>query len=687
MIYTGTFKDINDNSYSVKLTTSGSGNTSITLGTPPFTTSIECSESHLYKPCKYSSATVKMIGSDYLFNLYSPTAQGVKVELFDSGNTCKWIGYLTPNLYSQDYENTEFEVDLEAQDALSTLQYYDYTTIGATKDIVSLLAIINKLLTKCNAYNRFFISDNIQKLSTNNECLLSKMYISEQNFFDEDDEAMTMQEVLEEICRYIGVTCIADGKDIYFIDYDAIKNGINTYWRYNVGSTSGTKVTVSQSKAIDGSDYSENGGMLSLDNVYNKAVVKDRLYTFDSIIPSIWDDKYLTNYGTVQEVNETFKDDKYKCFFKYYSHSNYKSYYYNKSTLAAVSAPTTVNYAYTQNYVGATIVRHQSEKVDDFNAKFNKINYTDYVLLHCHNTYDNTLRKMFELEVNDSTASFIGGSTYLIIKGNFRYLDREGEMYVIEGYSNKDDNFNASELYITCKLQYGNKYWNGSSWSTTESTFNLYFDSNGQTDHCINQVFPIKNNITYNMGLDAEGYAIPMPTSYVTTGKPLFTLYQPHQLDPHYRCDAVWLSDFDIIAKVQNFEEDEEKDSDTEYSNVIDSDFTEEMEDEEFKICTWDNKEANFSCVCYYDGTNYQFIDRVYSKSLGQLHRFEEHFIYKLVNQYSTPSAILQINLKNEYNVYCTFTDKWLSGKIFIIDSIETDYEADRQTLRLIEKK
>ena len=55
------------------------------------------------------------------------------------------------------------------------------------------------------------------------------------------------------------------------------------------------------------------------------------------------------------------------------------------------------------------------------------------MLLHIHNTYDGQLRPMFELAVNDSNVSFIGGSTYLIIKGNFLFMDREGEMYIMQG--------------------------------------------------------------------------------------------------------------------------------------------------------------------------------------------------------------------------------------------------------------
>ena len=83
-------------------------------------------------------------------------------------------------------------------------------------------------------------------------------------------------------------------------------------------------------------------------------------------------------------------------------------------------------------------------------------------------------------------------------------MDRESEMYIMQGYSNKDDNFNPDNLYIDCKLKYGNMYWNGSGWTTTDSTFKLYFDNQGQSDHCINRIFPVKNNIDWKMGIDGE---------------------------------------------------------------------------------------------------------------------------------------------------------------------------------------
>ena len=436
----------------------------------------------------------------------------------------------------------------------------------------------------------------------------------------------------------------------------------------------------------------------------------------DSIIPSIWDDKHLALYMTMdfsnnwhyyQVVDEDGKGGKHKCFFKYYSNRNYKSYYYNKDLTTA--NPMVITYGSTQRYVGATIVRACFKKVDSFDDAINDVNYTDYLLLHSHDTnttyapsttiYNllgdecliplsaDTGVPIFELQVNSANPSFVGGkNVYLLIQGNYIYMDRENEMYIMQGYSNKDDDFVKHNLWIKAKLQFGDKYWNGDNWQTTECCFKLPFDNNGQTDHCINQSFPTLNTVTYDMGLDEEGYCIPMPSDNIFTGKPVFTLYTPHRLDYSYRCDAVWLSDFNIKAKVANHSN-IDNNSDTEYSNVINGEYVNEMEDVEFNICTWDNKECNYSAIAYYDGTKYEYLDRVYNKTTKENLRLEEHFIYKLVNQYSTPSAILNLNLKNDIYLYSTVTDKWLPSKLFIVDSITTDWEYNKATIKLIEKK
>ena len=313
MKYFSQFKDVNDQLYTVNIITDGDGSTAkeFTLGGSPFTTEMDNSDKIIYKPCKYQSATIEMVSQDYNFDIYSSTAQGTIVQLL-KGSEIVWAGFITPNLYDQGFNEFRETIALEAIDGLSTLQYYKYTPVGKTKNIVSFIDIINHLINQCHCYNYFYISDNIQKDNTTNHSITEFLYISEQNFFDDkkdnetdNDVAWTMQEVLEEICQYLGYTCIAEGDSVYFLDYDAIREGINTYYKYNVNNISNpTLVTKEFHKMIRDKDHSENGASLSLDMTYNKVKIKDELYDFNLAIPDPFDDvdnitSYNENYENV----------------------------------------------------------------------------------------------------------------------------------------------------------------------------------------------------------------------------------------------------------------------------------------------------------------------------------------------------------------------------------------------------
>ena len=712
MKYTGQFSNIENHTYYINITTNGDSSKTkeIKLGDTPLTTSYEGGDDYIYKPVKYSSTTIKILSEDYLYDLYSAKAQQNKVQVINYMGNTVWVGYTTPNLYSQGYENPIEEIEVECIDGLSTLQYLNYTPINANKSIVTFVELINHLLSKCNCYSRFFISNATYNPNYPNYYYWEKLKISEMNFFDEDDEPMKCDEVLEELCQFMGVTCYADGADVYFIDYDAIKNGITTYYQYSIGSTSNPSIiSKTQTHSITSSDYVENGGKLSLDNVFNKAIVKSSLYSFDDAIPNIFDEDDLVNYGTNQSYTENLqiedtdgKGGKHKCFFRFYKNPNYKSTYYEYSyyTYTPIVTPSTINYSFIQNYVGATIIRGYFKKVDDYSENIGNLNFTDYLLIHSHDsnqtigdahyqpnmTVDNELGLPVFESVVDFEPAFIGGDdAYFVIKGSYLQMDREKLMYIPEDYSNDDDNFDEKYLWIKAKLEFNGQYWNGTQWTNTDTCFKLEFDADS-TKHHINKDFKIKNTVNWDMGLDVEGYAIKLPSFSISTTKPKLTLYTPHRLDMSYRCDAVWLKNFGIELHISNRDLDADADTDTEYSNVIDEDFVNEMDDVEFKICSWDNKKANYSAVGEEAGTNLIYLDKTQHKGTNQYLRQEEHFIYKLVNQYSTPSTVLEINLHNDYKMYATLYDSLLN-KTFIIDSVSIDWFWEKAELKLIEKK
>lgn len=134
--------------------------------------------------------------------------------------------------------------------------------------------------------------------------------------------------------------------------------------------------------------------------------------------------------------------------------------------------------------------------------------------------------------------------------------------------------------------------------------------------------------------------------------------------------------------------------SDTVYSNMIDDSFVAELKDIKFRICTWDNKKPNYSAVAVKQSVGYNYLNKTFNSSCyagesdwtssdgvaasSEGLRQEEHLIYKLVNQYSSPSIILNLSLRNDNRIFGLYKDTTIVNKDFIIDSVNIDYKNNK---------
>lgn len=801
MKYFSQFKDVNDQLYTVNIITNGDGSTTkeFTLGSSPFTTEMDNSDKIIYKPCKYQSATIEMVSQDYNFDIYSSTAQGTKVQLL-KGSEIVWAGFITPNLYDQGFNEFRETISLEAIDGLSTLQYYKYTPVGETKDIVSFISIINHLISQCHSYSYFYISDNIQKDNTTNSSINESLYISEQNFFDEkkenetdNDVAWTMQEVLEEICQYLGYTCIAEGDSVYFLDYDAIREGINTYYKYTVDNIANpTKVTKVFHKMINENDHSENGASLSLDKTYNKVKVKDNLYDFNLAIPDPFDDadnitSYNENYENEWETGYTSMEKLYHynpttkfiefwgtayspeksphqrdayVVVQYKKNPKFKCYKYNdKLEDVTASYEGGLNYKDTQNFSGATLasmwVNHLTLDDDteikaktDLNSpllvtttwadiragnKYTSLecianalhliqpSYSDYIILSSQSdehttTYINNKNYQnypyFETtEYTDTNNLYGSPNAYLLLSGSYCFsgIPRNRKcMFPLDNMDvdPKDGDNPIKDLFIPAKLQIGNLYWNGVDWTKSEAFFNIEVDpANGNSnrlDNYMDRFLNFRNTVSWGSTITHKGTLIKLPEVLVK-GELKLTIYKPYGFntkgkDDAYKpyCAVIKDLKLEVVVDVAD------ADSDTEYTNVIDTNYASELDKIEFKINTYTGKKPTYSAVAYKKGDDYVYLDTVYNKALGE-HQVgteradgvnsqygelnpEEQLIWKISHQYKEPSVKLDFNLRNDIKVYGLYSNTTLRDKYYIVDKIDTDYKQAQSAVTLIEK-
>lgn len=763
MKYTAQFSDLSlsPKLYDVTITTSeGDGTAAVTLGGTPFTTSMRSSEDNLYVPVKYSGATVNVITGDYMMDIYSPTAQGTKVEL-TSGGIVVWTGYATPCLYDMGFVDEREEIAIECVDALATLKCYRYEC--ETLRVRLMRDILADILGRCNAYKAAFISTNTKLGATP---LIDVAEISEELFFgDDEDDTWTCADVLEEICRYLGVTALADGDKVWLVDYDAIKAGTATYEVLSLDGGSYDVPTI-PSKYIDGSDYAGGDARISLAPVYNKVTVKDTFATYDNMFPDFFDVSNLrprdSGYrptapsdanirratipyeynGTTGTLNIMLTE----AYAGEAKNKNKKTYFVAQmemeSDYIATTAPLLAGGAFLKREFSTVIddlpstspwsmsdanfIEWATDEVStlsfttsiEFNVGINA-GTSGYPLMstNANNITYNIYYKDYPLAhiLIPSEARVFGGvdGSYLLLSGNIMISDGSGCSFDKKSFTSddaKDCEVDPSEEYIYVQLRWGDKYYAYNEWHDTPTQWRLYFNTADATDmEAVRyKSLPLRNNVKWWQGIDSEGVAIPLPSDTVMSGDIELTIYTPphfirglnldNKPDYPYYNDVgfnyyYWLTDLKLEPKIASFGE-SDTDSDTVYTNVIDEGYTEELDDIEFKICTFDGKKPNHSSVMagggYVDTTTNTACsagEADWDGSTAKALRQEEHMIYRLVNQYSTPSVVLTLPLHVGQHPAGAFTDKTMSGRLFILDTSEIDYKDGSQKVRLIEKK
>ena len=325
------------------------------------------------------------------------------------------------------------------------LQYYKYERTGA--GIVSFLDIILKWAKFLRCYKTIYISDAVYVPLVQQRNIIEAVNIKEQNFFDEDGEADDMLSILENMFRYLSLTCVPFQDKLYILNYDTIRNGYYAYdvWRwsdeaytfiYQDGEFKNEKekVELKDERTIYKEDFASNGTTLSMVGTYNNLKVKCDVYPLGDSMPDI-NDKDNTIRSKIYQVNSKthsaqypgsinlHKDEKTNALLRYLKLKPIENkgfidditfHWYEKDNADGTYNyeeldPSTIpfqdnedgqfgdtskgdNFIYTTRYVGAGIMQYDYQKTndDDFNlVKFqnnHKIKYNTAFAIYQNKT-------------------------------------------------------------------------------------------------------------------------------------------------------------------------------------------------------------------------------------------------------------------------------------------------------------
>lgn len=516
MIYTSEFKCLGDqDTYYLTIDTNNGDDTTREIHTS-FESPIVITHDNpdkIFEPIKTYSATLSIVDKDYLMDIYN-TGYNVSVMVESDIHDIVFYGYVTPNVYDQDWNNLSV-IEVECISPVAMLKYTDYSTVGDKRETVSLYDIFKKILFQTCGYGELYFPKNIgfdnhvyEDGYENDSSILDDIYLDEQNFFDDDEDETPwkMYDVLAEICRFLGLTLVEQCGQLWFVDYGNLNDymivSLNSQNRY-LGSYDTSSPTVIAKELYGGGNNS-----LSLENVYRNVKFEVNTYPYEKIFPDILDsdkwvldnDVYRGSLNTAElpslypvELSSDKKKDKkwFLCYWFYFTSNLMTFYQYTTDgpdhhiVLDQDSTQIMELKQYRQgkmNYIGASLMKYGNYEITDptvvanldwtpaivINSGLNRFDIKNYrtgttsydqeqfkldCAQHINNMLaaENNVPKYPIIEIESDNEIIITDKSYLVISGSGLLSDTPFENPAQDEYKGK----NATEKY---RFENGNQF-------------------------------------------------------------------------------------------------------------------------------------------------------------------------------------------------------------------------------------
>lgn len=703
LIYTLPFASKDGKVYEVKIEREGyTGKVTELKGqTSPFTVTID-SEEFIYTPTRFSTATMAIFGGDYLQDLFSTDYRMHRITLYANG-VAVWCGFIKPELYTQDYSSDKFNLEINCYSAMSVLEFVEYKQAGEERGFVSLWSLLKKCVEESRGlYTAIYIPHvySVSQSEYNNwNNPLESMMVSEQNFFDEDDNPMSLKEVLEEIMKLMNWTCADWNGELFFIDVD---NEDGEYYKYTSEMSSYTQV---QADGINVQDIGFAGNDHTLDILpgYNKASIRCSNYPVGDALPKIDFDDF-EDIGTVE--------DSYTNLFRRFvwkRPNNEKilmnAFQYNylgdktphpidiskEKELFESGQKSQITGAIPQNY-------DFIEKDESGNPSRVDWEYKERIVI--------------PLSPNQKDVIFQNPGEYELIKikGVPSVYNSEGVFAI--NFSTEVARityYNGNQVYadriksydFRFKLRIGNNYYHGRSdgsyyWDNNPD-YNPSYPNNleinwkgeaaqGSADISKYEgTYDLITSRTLNDGLDGlKGYIIKLPDDRIIAGDLELIIYAPRvEMAFTPTLETMYLNSFELnYQKYKDYGKDDDN-SDRIYENIVNENYINELDEIEFKISSYNDDGACYSKVTM---NNEYLTNNLYCGITASSVRPEEFLIRRIVDHYSAPKIKLTQVIKNaNIKPYTVLSDKYSVNKKYINAGGEIDYRKNRFNCIMIE--
>lgn len=260
------------------------------------------------------SATIRLESRIALTGLYSQGATDTVVRILED-DKCIFAGFVEPQSFSQPFNNSTDEVEINCIDVLSAMQYIRFGYIGSSEGVdyeeekrkavdipfLDLIILALEMTTRSfgmldrEYYNIFY--DGSRKLTQTDTAssIFEKVGISELLILgEEEDDTWTLQDILKEILCYLGLHIEQIGNDFYIFSWNTAKKSGAPKWSLLAGGGE-SELTSKRKITIDTSIVADDGTTLSVGESFNLISLTCDVTPIENIIKSPLDNDDLTS--------------------------------------------------------------------------------------------------------------------------------------------------------------------------------------------------------------------------------------------------------------------------------------------------------------------------------------------------------------------------------------------------------
>lgn len=683
LIYTIPFASLRNEACVVEIEKEGYTGASVELTAAGSPFSVEIGdEEFLYAPTRFSTANIRIVGSDYLQRLFSTSYQQHRVT-FKKGGVVTWCGFIKPELYTQDYSSGTFTLELECMSAMSTLEYIDYKQRGTgTRAFVSLWDLLKDCVTCANGLYEAVYIPHVYAASPSDYAsgvnVLENMTLSEQDFFDEDDKPMTLKEVLEEVCKFLNWTCVDWRGSLYFVDIDHT----GEYYKYDSSLEEKIGETRPELLGVEEIGYAGNDNKYDILPGYNKVTVKTSNYPVGAVFPEEDFDK-LKRFGVDYSLNK----NNHVTLKRFYLPEVYKLHRYKKNNDVPLPDEELNSYKDRPNdVIGAMLMKRCEYNIVNGEPDITNYDWEEIIQVRSYLEKGYQIGGVPILEFANPlpVAPYSDGGIAISLS-----LQVTMNVDMTVGYVKQ-----TGWLAMYCQLAIGDMYYDWESgWvKNPKARFPIeFYLNNYDGSSFVNNINTKKLSMPYN-GL--SGYIIPLPDDKPLFGSIKFCISElgrnsMHQLEHGDNRAAndgygYFIKNLKMEYKRRDDLDNLESNSDRYYENVANESYINELDEIEFKISSYNNDGTCYSKVLLGDG---YLTDNLYSSIEDAAVRPEEQLIRRIIKRYGVTRIKLTqvIQETSGLNPLTRLSDTYLVGKRFLNAGGSIDYQMGQFTCIMIE--